>query len=287
MIAGNTYNGVVLAYAGTTGNVVEGDYIGTDETGARALANGQDGVDLIGGVTENTVGGTTTGALNVISGNGRFGVNITDSGTSSNTVEEDHIGTDVTGEAAVPNGTDGVVLQNGAFENYVYYDLISANGTDGVLVIGGDTSSNLILFDSIGLDATGTKAVKQTGEPYSNFTGVEISGASDTVVQGCYISGNNSGVLIDAGASLNSIYSDYIGTGTNGATNVGNLQEGVILDGVTNNYVYYDLLVYNGDVGILGENGSNSSNNVLEYDTFSIIVNGVTYANKNGAESFR
>ena len=234
----------------------------------------------------NSVGGATASSRNIISGNFQDGVIVSDSGTMYNWVGSDYIGTDVTGENPVSNGTDGVVLQNGAFENYVYYDLISANGTDGVLVTGGDTSANQIAFDSIGLDATGIKAVKQTGEPYSNLTGVEISGATDTLVQGSYISGNNNGVSIVAGAFYNSIYNDYIGTGTNGGTNVGNVQEGVILDGVSNNNVYYDVLVYNGDVGILGENGSNSSNNFLEYDTFTVIVNGVTYGNKNGAERF-
>ena len=50
--------------------------------------------------------------------------------------------------------------------------------------------------------------------------------------------------------------------------------------------IAYDLLVYNGDVGIVGENGSTASNNLLAYDTFTVTVNGVTYGNKNGAERF-
>jgi hypothetical protein len=42
-----------------------------------------------------------------------------------------------------------------------------------------------------------------------------------------------------------------------------------------NNTVANDLMVYNGDVGILGENGSTASNNSPYSDTFTVIVNGV------------
>jgi large repetitive protein len=349
VISGNLFNGVVLGYKGTSSNVIEGDYIGTDFTGAKALPNGGDGVDIIGGATYNTVGGTTPGALDVISGNGNDGVLFTDtntwenivegdyigtddtgtkplgndngvviqssafgnlvggvgassrdiisgnsddgvlvsgSGTTVNTIEYDYIGTGITGELPVSNGVAGVVLANGASSSYVYHSVISANGTDGVLVTGTSTSNNQIMFDSIGLDATGLKSVNQSGTSFSNAIGVVISGASGTVVEASFVSGNGTGVLIDSGATGNSIYANDIGTGIDGATNVGNLGDGVVLDGVTNNVVADDLLVYNGDVGILGENGSTSTNNTTYNDTLTIIVNGVTSGNKNGAEKF-
>ena len=67
--------------------MIEGDFIGTDDTGAKALANGGDGVDIIGGATSNIVGGTTTGTLDVISGNANEGVVFTDTGTKGNYAE--------------------------------------------------------------------------------------------------------------------------------------------------------------------------------------------------------
>ncbi len=346
VISGNTFNGVVLAFAGTSYNIVEGDYIGTGLTGARALANGQDGVDLIGGVTSNIVGGTATGALDVISGNVGNGVLISDSGTAYNEVFGNSIGTDVTGTVAVPNATGvviqntassnivggplavyrnvisgnslagvvvtdpgstgntvrynfigsdstgerpissqavGVIVENGASDTYVYNNLISANSLDGVLVTGSSTSNNFVEYNSIGLDATGLKAVKQAGELYSNLTGVAISAANNTMLEFNFISGNSTGVYVGSGATSNWISQDDIGTGIDGLTSVGNLEDGVILDGVSNNAIDDDLVIYNGNVGIVYENGATDANNPLAYCTFTITVNGVTYGNKNGS----
>ena len=45
----------------------------------------------------------------------------------------------------------------------------------------------------------------------------------------------------------------------------------------------YDVLVYNGNVGIFFENGATETSDLLAYGTFTMIVNGVTSGNKNGA----
>src|SRR5262249_5029486 len=164
-------------------------------------------------------------------GNTNNGVVVTDSGTQSNTLQYNFIGTDSTGEKPVSNGLDGVVLQNGTSYTYVYNDLISANVNIGVLVTGGNTNNNYLAYDWIGLDAKGTMAVKQNGQAFSNATGLQINGASSTSVASSFISGNITGVNINGGATSNWIVYDDIGTGADGLTNVGNLQDGVILDG--------------------------------------------------------
>src|SRR5208337_119588 len=52
-------------------NVLVGDYIGTNATGSAALPNTAGGIYAYGG-SGNTIGGTTSGAANVISGNGYY-----------------------------------------------------------------------------------------------------------------------------------------------------------------------------------------------------------------------
>jgi len=52
------------------GNLVQGNKIGTDVTGAHALGNDEFGVDINTGASGNTVGGTAAGAGNVVSANG-------------------------------------------------------------------------------------------------------------------------------------------------------------------------------------------------------------------------
>ena len=87
--------------------MIEGNLIGTDITGGArlpALPGDQNGIGvLVGdGATDNTIGGTTAAARNIISGelNGP-GVDITGSSTSDNVVEGNYIGTNLSGTAAI------------------------------------------------------------------------------------------------------------------------------------------------------------------------------------------
>lgn len=77
--------GVDIYSAGTSGNVVAGNFIGTDAAGKAAVGNGK-GVWIEMGATGNTVGGTTPGARNVISGNTR-GVLIQNVDTEHNALQ--------------------------------------------------------------------------------------------------------------------------------------------------------------------------------------------------------
>ena len=109
----------------SSGNVIAGNMIGTNAAGTAALGNGGDGVRVAGGSTGNTIGGSAVAARNIISGNVDSGVEIAGSGTSSNVVAGNYIGTDVSGTFAIDNFT-GVEVDNGATAN-----LIGTNG-DGV-----------------------------------------------------------------------------------------------------------------------------------------------------------
>lgn len=60
--------GIGLEGGGTTGNVIEGDYIGVDNAGSTALANTGTGIIAYDSASGNTIGGTDEGAGNIISG---------------------------------------------------------------------------------------------------------------------------------------------------------------------------------------------------------------------------
>ena len=147
--------GVYISDAGTNGNVVEGDLIGTDPPAPSRYSTSSDGVIIQDGASDNTIGGTARGAGNVISntgeGNGTgkpYGIQITGSGTSGNVVRGNRIGFDVTRTLALPDEPAGIEIDGGAADN----------------TIGGLTG----VGDDAGFDfATGTSMAEATIGPDS------------------------------------------------------------------------------------------------------------------------
>ena len=111
VISGNTFNAVFVN--GANNNLIQGNYIGTDKTGTKSLGNGKGvgaAVAIVGNSSGNTVGGTTAGARNVISGNESDGIFI-GSGSDPNRVLGNRIGTTANGTAALGNGEAGCLSQ--------------------------------------------------------------------------------------------------------------------------------------------------------------------------------
>lgn len=112
VISGNTYNGIAISRSGgaAPGNIIRGNYIGTNETGTAALPNGQSGIIVYPNATDTVIGGTVAGTRNVISGNGWRGI---DSGTAGIMIQGNFIGTNAAGNAAIPNGAGGIFIDGG------------------------------------------------------------------------------------------------------------------------------------------------------------------------------
>ncbi|MDQ3707353.1 MAG: S-layer homology domain-containing protein [Chloroflexota bacterium] len=170
IISGNNQHGVhivgdvVAAHIATR---IEGNYIGTNLAGNAAIGNTLAGVNLFeaAGVT---VGGTTSGAGNLISGNGQEGVRLASDGASFNSVQGNFIGTNAAGTAAVPNGKSGVTLGSGAQINAIggttaaARNLISGNAGAG-LIVEENAHSNEIAGNYIGTALNGSTALGNVG----------------------------------------------------------------------------------------------------------------------------
>ena len=256
VISANEAFGVAIEYTYATGNIVEGDYIGTDVTGTHALGNAYSGVLVLGG-TGNTIGGTAAGTRNVISGTlDNNGVYLSGNLTSANVVEGDYIGTDVTGTVALGNAQDGVAIEYGAFDNTIggtiaaARNVISGNALAGVGL--AEAVDNVVEGNYIGTDVTGTVAVAN-GVDGGNQGIAIVSGSSDNTIGGTtalarnLISGNAGfGVTIADDLDYieqglytfgNVVEGNFIGTDVTGALALGNGTDGIQISQASGNTI--------------------------------------------------
>ncbi|HEX8999786.1 MAG TPA: putative Ig domain-containing protein, partial [Blastocatellia bacterium] len=152
IISGNDQIGVEVLDPGASGNIIRGNFIGTDITGSQALSNVRDGV-LINNASNNTVGGQATGAGNLISANGipagtkGAGVAIANPNAGANQVVRNLIGTTLSGG---PLGNyDGVRILQGTRVNFISENTIANSERHGIWVGDVGTDLNSILSNSI------------------------------------------------------------------------------------------------------------------------------------------
>lgn len=139
------------------GNTVQGNFIGTDATGASGLGNLRSGIMILEGANNNTIGGTAPSARNIISGGSSYGVDIIYS--TGNSILGNYIGTDASGMADLGNYTGIVIGVGNASENSSDNiiggpaagagNIIAFNRNFGVWVVGGRATGNLIRSNRI------------------------------------------------------------------------------------------------------------------------------------------
>jgi hypothetical protein len=175
VISGSIFNGVFLRDSGTSNNLIQGNFIGTDFTGTKSLANGT-GLRTIFDANGNTIGGATAAARNILSGNTISGIQFgepTRGGAVNNIVQGNFIGTDVSGEAPVPNGRTpffddaGIIVPANSRGDRIIENRIAYNRGAGIRITnvsGGDINSieiaiadNLIYANQgLGIDLGGS-----------------------------------------------------------------------------------------------------------------------------------
>jgi CSLREA domain-containing protein len=230
IVSANASGGITLDqhYPGFTHegrNFVMGNYIGTDVTGTVALGNQWDGI-LIDGSGYNVIGGTTSGAGNVISANHLSGVAMAGGFAKENAVQGNLIGTDLTGSVGLGNLTDGVNVV-GSNNNLIggsdpgARNVISANQLRGVRIDG--SSSGIKVFGNyIGTNAAGTAALKNVKAGIVVDGADHIIGSPDDGNRNL-ISGNGGpGIAVLSTATGILIQNNFIGTDISGMSALGN-----------------------------------------------------------------
>jgi hypothetical protein len=230
-------SGIRIEHVDTIGNVVIGNFIGTDVNGIAALGNAHGGVSIDWGAQQNRIGGTTAGEKNLISGNDDSGVSIGGGGTMSNTVSGNYIGTDVNGTTGLGNAWMGVDIRGGAQATTVggrtagERNIISSNGFVGVGIWDAGTDNNVVIGNYVGTDVNGTAelgnesaGVRLGHGPERNIVGGATSGERNI------ISGNGRGGVEIGGAHNNLIIGNFIGTDVNGTAALSNVEWGISIN---------------------------------------------------------
>lgn len=212
IISGNKYDGVAIGNK-ATGSIVRGNHIGTNAAGTAALPNGSQGVYLT--YAENIlIGGVVPGARNVISGNGYYGLYMSES--TSNTVQGNYIGTDASGSAPLGNAQGGVYLSASA-NNLIggnvaaASNVISGNNSHGIGIRLGISVGNQIKGNFIGSEKTGTNPVPNSGYGIllrEDVTGTRIGGLNAEDKNTIAFNGRG-GILVESGIG-NEILRNYI-----------------------------------------------------------------------------
>ena len=180
----------------------------------------------------------------------RYGIGILNS-SSRNVIEENYIGTDISGTKALGNSR-GVVIAGGKAtnpnDNVIQNNLISGNTLLGILVNGDerdDRQGNSILHNFIGTDYTGKQLLGKTlGKSQhgvvlrqgnlTNFTARYF--AENNEVRGNVITGNyRTNLWLSNYASHNMIECNYIGTDLTGTVALGNCVDGLLIGGTRSN----------------------------------------------------
>jgi hypothetical protein len=221
VISGNAGSGLVLS--GSVKNTVVANRIGTNAAGTAAVPNGGAGIWITNGASGNEIGGTDytdaktgkqnnpTGSKgtvtpvfvvpplgNLVSGNRGDGVRI-DARSEHNTLNGNFIGTTADGDAAVANHGNGVDINRADANSlvgcklvnnpFVYYNVISGNRLNGLLITNADSTK--VQGNFFGAGANNASAVG------NGRNGIEVNGSSkDTVVGGVIPLGN---VSVDNG----------------------------------------------------------------------------------------
>ncbi len=254
VVSANEISGVSIQGSGADHNIVAGNFIGTDVTGASPLGNKSSGVFISNESRFNVVGTDGDGVAdfnerNVISANSGNGITISGAETTENIVAGNYIGTNADGTEALPNTSPGVALAAGAQRNVVgtngdgisdvsERNVISGNLSAGVYIRDAGSNLNVVAGNYIGTDASGTGSLGNDNwgvlielGAQQNVIGTNGDGAGDLAERNVISSNLGIGVEIrNIDTDFNSVAGNFVGTNAAGTAALGNTGSGIVIN---------------------------------------------------------
>lgn len=242
VVAGNSHYGISLATPDAWGNEIVGNYVNVTASGDALLTSQVDGIVLDGGATHTLVRGNL------------IGPSLTFADCAFNSLVGNWIGLDASGTR---------LLGAGAGSSWGFLNRIGGTGArDGNVIPGGLSlgfgwASEIVLGNTIGTDASGTRPLRSVGNAVTVRQSARrtiIGGA--TPAEGNLIGGVvGTGVQVDAGADHVYIGGNRLGVGLNGE-NVANRYGGVRLSYASGAVIQGNLIGHSGDSGVVVGSGT-------------------------------
>ncbi len=223
IISGNAKAGIAINGAAASNNVIEGNFVGTNVNGTKAVPNASDGIRVIGAPNTRIGSDTDSTSRNVISGNGGSGVTLSQADVSGSLIVGNYIGIASNGTVPLGNTANGISLTAGATNVQIggstglSQNIISANKSNGISILS-DSNNIRVSRNRIGL----TTADASLGNEGS---GIFVAGPNNLIggINANFkniIGGNGQGItLTGTAAKNNTIKFNVIGFDT--APNVG------------------------------------------------------------------
>jgi hypothetical protein len=232
IIAGNGARGIMIF---GNSNRVEGNKIGTNQTGTAAIPNSDGGIRILNS-SSNKIGTPVVGGGNLISGNGFSGI-IMEGTAINNLVQNNIIGLDMTGMTAIGNSF-GVSLIGTSIGSSSSTNTIGGTGQLEGNTISGNKASGVFISaigrvisgNKIGTDITGMQDVGNEEVGIFIIKGNGLIGGESNLIEQNLISGNDfQGILINPNTKENIIKGNKIGTDITGTQDLGNTRDGIKL----------------------------------------------------------
>jgi len=203
-VSGNGWNGAVASGSGIVIEnsqyaSVRNNRVGTDVSGAAALANGLDGIRLFGSDAQyNSIGTAVLAGMNIVSGNGRDGIVL--DGAQGNMIKPNLIGLNGAGSGAIPNGGAGVAIRNHA-------DSTTIGGEIDPVYIAGNMLQGITAADSAHLyvasAAIGVISGTTLAELGNHLEGIQLdSGVTDSTIYPSVVANSGNAGITTLAANL-------------------------------------------------------------------------------------
>jgi parallel beta-helix repeat protein len=231
LVSGNRSDGIVIA-GHSTGNVLNGNFVGTTADGNSALGNGGNGVWIFDASNNSLIGCKFVNNpfvyYNVVSGNRGNGLTVQDS--NNVVVQGNFFGSAANNSSVVPNRLNGILVEGTSANTQVggvipLGNVSAGNGANGIEVT--DEAHGFITFNTFGgLHAFGGAA------PNGNDGVLITSTGGDNLVRTNVMSGNtHNGIELAGNATGVTVDPDIAGLNTIGSAILSNGGDGLLIDG--------------------------------------------------------